>query len=162
MRRFSPLLRTVAVVGCLQAAQPVDSRFDGARAFEDVRQMVAIGPRVAGSEGAQAARDYIRKQLQAAGVTVEEQPFEAETPLGRVKMVNLRATFPAAPGATSQGRLIIGGHYDTKLFKEFTFVGANDGGLERGIPDRAGAHTQDANQPGPDRAAVPRRRGSDR
>src|SRR5206468_10930141 len=54
---------------------------------------------------------------------------------GRLKMVNLRATLPAADGrgatggATQSGaRLVIGGHYDTKLFKDFTFVGANDGG----------------------------------
>jgi Zn-dependent M28 family amino/carboxypeptidase len=83
---------------------------------------------VAGTPGAQAARDYIRKQLQSVGVAVEEQAFEAATPLGAVKMVNLRARFPAAAGSTSQPRLIIGGHYDTKLFKDFTFVGANDGG----------------------------------
>jgi Zn-dependent M28 family amino/carboxypeptidase len=99
-----------------------------------VRKLVAIGTRVAGTPGAQAARDYIRKQLQAAGLTVEEQPFEATTPLGRVKMVNLRVTVPAAAassaasGSQPAARLVIGGHYDTKLFKEFTFVGANDGG----------------------------------
>jgi glutaminyl-peptide cyclotransferase len=123
-------ISTLAAVGCLQAAQPAAPKFDGARALDDVRQLVAIGPRVAGSPGAQAARDYIRKQLQANGVTVEEQPFEAATPLGRVHMVNLRATLPGAQGtgARSTARLIIGGHYDTKLFKEFTFVGANDGG----------------------------------
>jgi glutaminyl-peptide cyclotransferase len=128
LRRLTTLLCTIAAVGCVQAAQSVNPRFDGERAFEDVRHLVAIGPRVAGSQGAQSARDYIRKQLQAVEVVVEEQPFEAVTPLGRVRMVNLRATFPAAPGAASSGRLIIGGHYDTKLFKEFTFVGANDGG----------------------------------
>lgn len=130
----SALLLALAATGCLQAAQqPATPRFDGARAYEDVRQLVAIGPRVAGSPGGQAARNYITKQLQAAGLTVEEQPFEAATPLGRVKMVNLRATLPAARAAAagpgqSGGRLIIGGHYDTKLFKDFTFVGANDGG----------------------------------
>src|SRR5688500_16148362 len=128
LRRLPALLCSVAVVGSVQAAQSVNPRFDGARAFEDVRQLVAIGPRVAGSPGAQAARDYIRKQLQAVGVTVEEQPFEAVTPLGRVRMVNLRATFPAASGGARKARLVIGGHYDTKLFKEFTFVGANDAG----------------------------------
>jgi glutaminyl-peptide cyclotransferase len=127
-RRTSLILCTLAAVGCLQAAQSANSRFDGARAFEDVRQLVALGPRVAGTPGAQAARDYIRKQLQAVGVAVEEQAFEAATPLGTVKMVNLRATLPATAGSTSQPRLIIGGHYDTKLFKDFTFVGANDGG----------------------------------
>ena len=108
MRRLSPLLCTFAALGCLQAAQPV-ARFDGARAFEDVRHLVAIGPRVAGSPGAQAARDYIRTQLQAVGVRVEEQRFEAVTPLGRATMVNLRATFPGASGAASQERLVIGG-----------------------------------------------------
>ena len=125
----------LAAFGCLHAAQPGTPKFDGSRAYEDIRQLVAIGPRVAGTPGAQAAREYIRKQLQAVGVTVEEQPFEVTTPLGRVKMVNLRATLPAAPGrgatgsATQAGaRLVIGGHYDTKLFKDFTFVGANDGG----------------------------------
>jgi Zn-dependent M28 family amino/carboxypeptidase len=136
MRRLiSSCALALAALGCLHAAQPGSAKFDGRRAYEDIRQLVAIGPRVAGTPGAQAAREYIRKQLQAVGVTVEEQPFEATTPLGRVKMVNLRATLPAAQGrgATGSGtrpgaRLVIGGHYDTKLFKDFTFVGANDGG----------------------------------
>ncbi len=123
-----PLLCTFAAIGCLHAAQPASAKFDGARAFEDVRQLVAIGPRVAGTPGAQAARDYIRKQLQAAGLTVEEQPFDAATPLGPVRMVNLRAVLPGQGAAQSKQRLVIGGHYDTKLFKDFTFVGANDGG----------------------------------
>lgn len=133
-KHTASVLFALAAIGCLQAAQPAAPRFDGARAFEDVRQLVAIGTRVAGTPGAQAARDYIRKQLKAAGLTVEEQPFEATTPLGRVKMVNLRVTLPASPaqsapsGAQSAARLVIGGHYDTKLFKEFTFVGANDSG----------------------------------
>jgi len=111
---------------CLQAVAP--AKFDSNRAYEDMRQLVAIGPRVAGTPGAQAARAYITKQLQAAGLKVEEQPFDATTPLGRVKMVNLRAMLPATGAAQSAPRLVIGGHYDTKLFREFTFVGANDGG----------------------------------
>jgi len=112
-------------VACL-AAQPASPAFNGQRAFEDIRQLVTIGPRVAGTPGAQAARDYIKKELQAAGVTVLEQPFEASTPVGVIKMVNLRATLPGA--ADAKQRLVIGGHYDTKRFKDFTFVGANDGG----------------------------------
>jgi glutaminyl-peptide cyclotransferase len=123
------MLAAAACVACLQA-QPSAPPFNGQRAFEDIRQFVAIGPRVAGTPGAQAARDYIKKQLQAVGLPVVEQPFEAQTPLGRVKMVNLRATVPPSAGlADSRARrLVIGGHYDTKRFKDFTFVGANDGG----------------------------------
>ena len=39
-------------------------------------------------------------------------------------MVNLIATIPGA----RKERIAIAGHYDTKLFREFRFVGANDGG----------------------------------
>lgn len=128
MRKLlSALLPMLASVACLHAAQSAPPKFDGRRAFEDIRKLVAIGPRVAGTPGAQSARDYIRKELEAVGLTVEEQPFDAMTPNGRTRMVNLKATLPAS-GAASTQRLVVGGHYDTKLFKDFTFVGANDGG----------------------------------
>jgi glutaminyl-peptide cyclotransferase len=116
----------LAALGCLHAAQPRPPKFDGNRAFEDVRQMVALGPRPAGSAAIQLTRDYIKKQLVAAGLTPQEQPFDARTPIGTIHMVNVRATLPGSGPAG--GRLVIGGHYDTKLFKEFPFVGANDGG----------------------------------
>jgi hypothetical protein len=116
---------TLVVSACLHAEQSGQApAFDGARAFEHLRQIVAIGPRAAGSQGAELTRLYIAQQLSIIGLTAEEQPFVAQTPLGAVRMTNVRATIPG-PGA---GRLIIGGHYDTKLFREFTFVGANDGG----------------------------------
>jgi hypothetical protein len=110
---------------CLHATQPASTpAFDGGRAFEHLRQIVAIGPRPAGSQGAELTRLYMTQQLSIMGLTAEEQPFVAQTPLGTSRMTNLRVTIPG-PGP---GRLVIGGHYDTKLFREFTFVGANDGG----------------------------------
>ena len=39
-------------------------------------------------------------------------------------MVNLVATIPGA----RKDRIVIAGHYDTKLYREFRFVGASDGG----------------------------------
>jgi Zn-dependent M28 family amino/carboxypeptidase len=131
MRKLTlSILVSLAAFGCIEASQRATPTFDGARALQDVRQLVAIGPRVAGTPGAQQARGYIRKQLEATGLAVEEQPFETATPLGRVKMVNVRAVIPASASGSSQpaGRLIIAGHYDTKLFRDFRFVGANDGG----------------------------------
>jgi len=121
----------VGICACAAVApQPSVEQFDGNRAYEHVRQLVAIGPRVAGSPGAQQARDYITKQLASRGLAVQEQPFEATTPLGPVKMVNLRVALPGSDGRADerQGHLIIAGHYDTKLFREFRFVGANDAG----------------------------------
>jgi Zn-dependent M28 family amino/carboxypeptidase len=98
--------------------------FDSSRAWEHLRQLVALGPRPAGSAAIEQARVYIKSQLAAAGVAVAEQAWEDKTPVGPIKMVNLIATIPGA----SKNRLIIGGHYDTKRFREFRFVGANDGG----------------------------------
>jgi hypothetical protein len=98
--------------------------FDSGRAFEHVRQLVAIGPRPAGSPGIEAARRYVRGEMQALGLPVVEQRFDGATPFGPVKMANLIVTIPGA----SPDRLIIAGHYDTKLFRQFRFVGANDGG----------------------------------
>jgi Zn-dependent M28 family amino/carboxypeptidase len=123
-------LALVAIVGCVQAQTPAPSAagsFDGARAFEHIKQLVAMGPRVAGTPGAQQARDYIVSQLKPLGLTAEEQAFDAATPVGPVRTVNLRVMIPGGAAGT-KNRLIIAGHYDTKRFKEFAFVGANDGG----------------------------------
>jgi len=130
---LASLLAALVAVSCAAQAPPTATAFSGARALEDTRKLVAIGPRVAGTPGAAAARDYISAQLKAAGLAVEEQPFDAQTPRGIVHMVNLRATSPGlprrdAPSQVRVPRIIVAGHYDTKLFNEFTFVGANDGG----------------------------------
>lgn len=117
----------IGMVSCAaQTQSPAAPTFDGSRAFADLTRMVEIGPRPAGSPAIERTRAYIRQQLKAAGLTVDEQPFEARTPLGPVSMVNLRATLPGT--ARDRGRIIIGGHYDTKLEKEFRFVGASDAG----------------------------------
>ena len=131
MIRALPFLLVVYCgAACASAAQPSPPptpRFDSARAFADLKKIVDIGPRPAGSPGAARTREYITAELKAAGLTVEEQAFEGNTPLGPIKMVNLRAVLPGT-GGTSGRRLIIAGHYDTKRYDDITFVGANDGG----------------------------------
>ncbi len=119
--------------------------FDSARAFDHVRQLVSIGPRPPGSGGIQQARAYITAQLKALGLSPTEQPFDAETPMGPIKMANVIVRIPG----TRPERLLIGGHYDTKLFRAFRFVGASDGGssaamlleLARVLKDRKHALT---------------------
>lgn len=120
-----PLSVVFVLTGACLTQSAGTPAFDGHRAFEHIRQLVAIGPRVAGTPAAASARTYIRKQLEALNVRVEEQAFDASTPLGPAHMVNVRAL---VPGAATGGRIVIAGHYDTKRFGEFEFVGANDGG----------------------------------
>jgi glutaminyl-peptide cyclotransferase len=98
--------------------------FDSARAYGHLRQVVSFGPRPAGSPGIERTREYITSQLKALDIAVARQAFVAKTPIGEIPMVNLVATIP---GQRTE-RLAIAGHYDTKLFREFRFIGANDGG----------------------------------
>lgn len=114
----------VAAAILTAAAEAAAPAFDSNRAWEHLRQLVAIGPRPAGSAAIEQARTYLRSQLKAAGITVADQAWQDETPIGRVRMVNLIATIPGA----SRNRLIVAGHYDTKLFRDARFVGADDGG----------------------------------
>jgi glutaminyl-peptide cyclotransferase len=106
------------------AITPPPPKFDSSRAWEHLRQLVAIGPRPSGSPAIEQTRKYIKDQLTAAGVTFTDQTWDDETPLGKVRMTNLLATIPGA----RKDRLVIAGHYDTKLFRQFRFVGASDGG----------------------------------
>jgi len=106
-----------------QSAKP-EATFDSSRAYEHLRQIVAFGPRPAGSPGIAQTRDYIIEQLKILGIPVAQQAFVAKTPIGQIPMVNLVATIPG----TRKERIAITGHYDTKLFREVRFVGANDGG----------------------------------
>src|SRR6266480_4783891 len=51
--------------------------FDGARAYEHVRQLVDIGPRPPASDGIHRAQAYIIGQLKSFGCPVEEHDFHA-------------------------------------------------------------------------------------
>jgi Zn-dependent M28 family amino/carboxypeptidase len=55
---------------------------------------------------------------------VEEDSFVANTPIGPIPMANLIARFRGSRRET----VIVAGHYDTKRFDAFRFLGANDGG----------------------------------
>ena len=50
-----------------QATPPAAGKFDSSKAWEHLRQMVAIGPRPAGSAALRQTRAYITRQLSAIG-----------------------------------------------------------------------------------------------
>src|SRR4029077_11312971 len=113
----------VVAVLALQAVTP-PPKFDSGRAWEHLRQQVAIGPRPSGSPAIEQTRKYIKDQLGAAGLTAVEQTWDDQTPIDKVREVNLAATIPGA----RKERIVGAGHYDTKLYRQFRFVGASDGG----------------------------------
>lgn len=101
--------------------------FDGAKAFNHVEKLVAIGTRQSGSAGIRQAQEYISSQLKSFGCTSEEDSFEASTPVGRIPMKNIVAKIPGE----SANVILLLTHYDT-LRKE-NFVGANDSGSSTGL-----------------------------
>ena len=118
------MIRAVLVAAlALQAVTPAP-KFDAGRAWEHLRQLVAIGPRPSGSTAIAQTRKYLKDQLAGIGLPVAEQAWDDQTPIDKVHMVNLVATIPGA----RKDRLVFAGHYDTKLYREFRFVGASDGG----------------------------------
>ena len=115
---------TLLVLAMATLAASADARFDGAAAFRHLERLVAIGPRPAGSAGGARARDYLTAELGRAGVKVRVEAFEADTPDGRLKMANVVGVV----AGRRRDVVLVGGHYDTKAFRDFRFVGANDGG----------------------------------
>jgi Zn-dependent M28 family amino/carboxypeptidase len=120
MRRSAAISASLLVlVACLGA----QTTFDSAKAWTHLETMVKIGPRPAGSAELRQTRAYITRQITGFGLKVEEQPFVADTPVGKVDMVNLIVRLPGK----RPERILFTGHYDTKPMKNTVFVGASDG-----------------------------------
>lgn len=87
-------------------------RFDGGRAFSDLRKQVEIGPRPSGSAGSRAEVGLIVSTLRDAGLEPRVQkPWH-----------NVVATIPGS----EPGVIVLGAHHDT-VNSVPGFLGANDG-----------------------------------
>jgi len=98
------------------------AKFDSGRAYEHLRRQVGFGPRPSGSAALTQTRQYILSELKTAGIQAREDGWDAQTPVGRVRMVNVIGTIPGR----RPDRIGLATHYDTKR-APFRFVGANDG-----------------------------------
>jgi Zn-dependent M28 family amino/carboxypeptidase len=101
------------------------AHFSGERAMQYTREAVAMGPRPVGSTAHEKLESYLRNQLKPLGPEVDT--FTASTPLGPKIMRN----YIVKLAGTRPGVVVVCGHYDTKLLKDF--VGANDGGSSTGL-----------------------------
>jgi Zn-dependent M28 family amino/carboxypeptidase len=97
-------------------------QIDSARAWQYVKEIVALGPRWDGSKGQERMGAYIHSKLKDD--QVEEDAFVADTPAGKIPMRNIIAKFPGA----KEGIIVLGSHIDTNYpLRNTSFVGANDG-----------------------------------
>ena len=126
----------VLFVGCREENLPKSSwididpsQFDEMAAFEDVSLLVDLGPREAGTKGAEHAAKHIVKRFQQAGLEVQIETFEDPSPLLSVPFRNVIGKLRGG----GQGRILIGSHYDTKSGIGDHHVGANDSGSSTGV-----------------------------
>lgn len=101
--------------------------FDGAKAYEQVAKLVSFGPRPPASDAIDRTQDYIHSQLAGFGCRIDEDSFNAQTPIGSVAMKNIVAKVPG----TGQGIILLLTHYDTLRLDGF--VGAEDGASSSGL-----------------------------
>jgi len=115
---------------CAQSPKASDvPALSGDKAMEHVRAQVAFGPRPPGSPALEKCRNYIIERLRDHGYTVEQDAFEANTPYGAKKMVNLIGR----KGTGDRGIIALASHYDSKYMEGKQFVGANDGASSTGL-----------------------------
>lgn len=109
-----------------------DIPFNGARAYEYLKQLCAIGPRPSGSRGMEAQQRLLIEHFTQLGAAVELQRFGVRHPVdgSTVPMGNLIARWHPE----RKERILLCAHYDTLPFPMLdpvnprgTFVGANDG-----------------------------------
>ncbi len=121
------------VAGCAPPAPPeLWKEFSGDRALEEIRQVVEFGVRPPGSEALEKCRQHLEARLAEQGWSVERRSFERDTPVGKITFVNLLARYGGAAAHRKEPRWLVCAHYDTKIFRDFAFVGANDAGSGTG------------------------------
>jgi glutaminyl-peptide cyclotransferase len=116
----------VAAVTVLMAQSAV--HFDGARALQYAREIVAFGPRYNGSQALTNVQAYLRKQFAKDDLT--EDTFVVDTPAGPQALHNFIVKFPGK----KDGIIVLATHYETNYWlKDTSFVGANDGASTTGL-----------------------------
>ncbi|NRB51220.1 MAG: M28 family peptidase [Saprospiraceae bacterium] len=121
------------------ATEPLKVSFNRDSAYAYVAKQVAFGPRVLGSEGHKACKDWFVEQFTAFGATVIEQDFEAKVYTGQVmKATNIIAQYNPA----NTDRILLAAHWDTRHIadsplsterKNEPILGADDGGSGVGV-----------------------------
>jgi len=107
---------------------PPALKVNGQKAFQNLKDFVALVPRPLGSEGHARAEQFILAHLH--GAQAEQDKFNVQTAAGPFPMNNIIAKFPGK----KPGVIVLAGHYDTNLpLKNTSYVGANDGGSNVGL-----------------------------
>ncbi|WP_367392431.1 M28 family peptidase [Lewinella sp. LCG006] len=113
--------------------------FDADAAYNDIAKQVSFGPRVMGSEGHEATKNWLVAELKATGAKVIEQNFQATVYTGeKYPATNIIAQF----NPEVSDRIMLAAHWDTRHIADSPLsteregepiLGADDGGSGVGV-----------------------------
>ncbi len=128
--RFAALPWIALALACATAPPPPPPAlgpppFSGERAYEQLRKLTALGPRVGGTPAGAQARALVRAELEALGLEVNEEPFVyTPEPEGEsYALANLWVEFPGP----HVGLFVAATPFDTAPGSGTAPVGANEG-----------------------------------
>lgn len=124
--------------------------FNGERAYEHLKEICAIGPRVAGTPGMEKQRELLTKHFESLGAKVSQQELFVRHPETgeRTRLANLIVEFHP----DRKERVLFCAHYDTLPFpyedpdprkRQAEFLGANDGASGVALLMELGTHMAD-------------------
>lgn len=125
----------------------------GEPSLELTHRILALGPRPPGSDALDQVRALLGNELEKGGWSVRLQEFERDTPIGKVRFVNLRARFSidkSDPWARPVEGILCA-HIDSKLVTDHEFLGADDAASACAAVVRIGTRLSSTN---PARAAA--------
>lgn len=110
--------------------------FNGARAFEHLEAICALGPRVSATQQMLEQQKYLQAHFEKCGGKVELQEFEIRHPENGAKVMLVNMIVKWHP--EKKDRILLCTHYDTRPYadndpnrslqrKSGVFLGANDG-----------------------------------
>jgi len=114
--------------------KPSDTPFNGQRAYGFLKEICAIGPRIAATEGMRKQQELLKAHFEKLGGRVTMQEFQARHPESgeRVDLANMIVEWHPE----RKNRILLCAHYDTRPFpdeepnprlRKAPFIGANDG-----------------------------------
>ena len=121
------------------ADEPARVSFNRDSAYAYVAKQVEFGPRVIGSEGHKACKEWFVQQFERFGATVIQQDFDAKVYTGKVyPATNIIAQY----NPSNTDRVVLAAHWDTRHIadsplsterKNEPILGADDGGSGVGV-----------------------------
>jgi glutaminyl-peptide cyclotransferase len=113
-----------------ETAPPAGERFDGERALAHVETQLSFGPRIPGTPGHERIVEYMLSELEQAGWMGKVQE-------GEYLSQPIRNVIGSKPAAAGRPWIILGAHYDSRMWADADpdpanhqqpVPGANDGG----------------------------------